>query len=524
MGLWLKQSTAITVKIGPFIDDADGKTAEVALTLTQADIRLSKNGANIAQKNEANNATTDELGYYDCPLDATDTGTLGILQLFVHEAGALPVFHEYMVVPANVWDSFFGADKLDVNTAELANIDFGATMKASINTEVDNALNTAIPGGPTADSVNERVKAIDDKLPTNYIMGSSVVTDKDDEIDAIKAKTDLIPADIATQLDTNVPAIKAKTDNLPSDPADESLLEAEINANEAKIDTLQTAVTAIQNNTRFTAAVPTYMTKPDAGNEAYRIACNMYDTIGNMEDPDDNEVMIRVMEDDGTYMTANLYKENTLTNALDNATDQVAFPAASGWKALEREATGKFYCFYKVTSVATEETLTSEFGWEESNVAIYQSRSTEVADIHGDLTAILADTVAIKAKTDNLPVDPADESLLETEINANETKIDTLQTDITAIKGYIDTEIAAIKAVTDTLTLAAIADAVHDEVTEGTITMRQAVRLMLSMLASKSSGGGTNTLVYQDYGGTKPRLTFTVDANGNRSAVVSDAT
>ena len=34
---------------------------------------------------------------------------------------------------------------------------------------------------------------------------------------AIKAKTDLIPADIATQLDTNVPAIKAKTDLIPAD-------------------------------------------------------------------------------------------------------------------------------------------------------------------------------------------------------------------------------------------------------------------------------------------------------------------
>jgi hypothetical protein len=31
---------------------------------------------------------------------------------------------------------------------------------------------------------------------------------------AIKAKTDLIPADIVTQLDTNIPAIKAKTDKM----------------------------------------------------------------------------------------------------------------------------------------------------------------------------------------------------------------------------------------------------------------------------------------------------------------------
>lgn len=34
-----------------------------------------------------------------------------------------------------------------------------------INAEVDNALNTAIPGAPTADSINERIAAIDDIVP-----------------------------------------------------------------------------------------------------------------------------------------------------------------------------------------------------------------------------------------------------------------------------------------------------------------------------------------------------------------------
>jgi len=44
------------------------------------------------------------------------------------------------------------------------------------------------------------------KLPTNYIMGSSVQTAKDDEIDAIKAIVDIIPAeitDVATGDDAN---------------------------------------------------------------------------------------------------------------------------------------------------------------------------------------------------------------------------------------------------------------------------------------------------------------------------------
>jgi hypothetical protein len=117
---WLKQSTAVTLKIGPAIDEDDGKTAETGLTIAQADVRLSKNGGNMAQKNEATSCTHDEIGVYDCPIDATDTNTLGRLQLFVHESGALPIWHEYMVVPANVWDSFFGADYLHTNVAEIS--------------------------------------------------------------------------------------------------------------------------------------------------------------------------------------------------------------------------------------------------------------------------------------------------------------------------------------------------------------------------------------------------------------------
>jgi len=113
--MWLKQSTAITAKIGPFIDDTDGKTAETGLTIAQADVRLSKNGGDIAQKNEATSCTHDELGIYGCPIDTTDTATLGRLQLWVHKSGALPVWHEFMVVPANVWDSMFGSDMLKVD-------------------------------------------------------------------------------------------------------------------------------------------------------------------------------------------------------------------------------------------------------------------------------------------------------------------------------------------------------------------------------------------------------------------------
>lgn len=113
---WLKQNTAVTIKFGPFVDDTDGKTAETALTISQGDIKLSKNGGTLTQTNNAAGATHDALGYYGVPLDTTDTNTLGTLRVVVSESGALPVWQDFMIVPANVYDSLVGGtDNLDVS-------------------------------------------------------------------------------------------------------------------------------------------------------------------------------------------------------------------------------------------------------------------------------------------------------------------------------------------------------------------------------------------------------------------------
>ena len=111
--MFLKQATEITVKIGPFLDDADAVTPEAALVLSQADVRLSKNGGDFAQKNNADACVYDENGWYNCTLDITDTGTLGRLQLSVLEAGALMVWHEYIVVEPETYDLLYGTGLLE---------------------------------------------------------------------------------------------------------------------------------------------------------------------------------------------------------------------------------------------------------------------------------------------------------------------------------------------------------------------------------------------------------------------------
>lgn len=71
-----------------------------------------------------------------------------------------------------------------------------------------------------------------------------------------------------------------------------------------------------------------------------------------------------------------------------------------------------------------------------------------------------------------------------------------------------------------------IADALLDRTAgvETGLTLRQWLRLAASVLFGKASGLATTTAVYRDFGDTKDRITATVDADGNRSAVTRDAT
>lgn len=143
---YVPQSKAITVKIGPFVDSTDGVTAETALTVSGTDVRLSKNGGNFAARNDTSNCPHDEIGYYDCSLNGTDTNTIGRLLLAVNESGAAPVWHEFMVVHSDA----YGLMMSGTDIANFSNLDTTVSSRAS-SSEINNVVSSGDANWATAD-------------------------------------------------------------------------------------------------------------------------------------------------------------------------------------------------------------------------------------------------------------------------------------------------------------------------------------------------------------------------------------
>ena len=145
-----------------------------------------------------------------------------------------------------------------------------------------------------------------------------------------------------------------------------------------------------------------------------------------------------------------------------------------------------------------------------------------------------ADLAAVHAKTTNLPTDPADESLIIAATDAIMTRLGapagaSVAADVAAVKS----DTAAVLADTGTdgvvvasasktgyaLSTAGVDAVLDDTIGDGTITARQALRVILAALAGKLSGAATATITIRNLADSANVVVATVDADGNRSAV-----
>jgi len=150
--------------------------------------------------------------------------------------------------------------------AGLTAIPWNSSWDAEVQSEVADALDVAVPGSPTANSINERVKAIDNKLPSlDYLMGTSDATGALDSsgLAAINAEVD-------TALDTAI----------PGSPAPNSINER-IKAIDTVTDDMKMKDTTISSiTTPDTVFVLTNgLTADDDPNYA---VCSIYDTTGSV--------------------------------------------------------------------------------------------------------------------------------------------------------------------------------------------------------------------------------------------------
>jgi hypothetical protein len=276
----LKQSTASQeVLLGPFLDDTDGKTAETGLTIANTDIKVWKSGGTSEASKNSGGATHIAGGRYYAVLDATDTDTLGPLEINVHVSGALPVKLRCLVMGVNAYDALVaGTDVLWTDTIQLSGTaqtarDIGASVIVGTNNDKTGYSLASAP--PTAAAIADQVW--DELLNGHNGAGSTGAWIKATgdtvgltftDVSAIKAKTDNLPSDPADAsdiassfgtvntkldtiddlLDTEVAAIKAKTDNLPADPADASDIAS-------SFSTLSTAVAALPTASSIATAI-----------------------------------------------------------------------------------------------------------------------------------------------------------------------------------------------------------------------------------------------------------------------------
>jgi hypothetical protein len=133
---YLKENTATRITVGPFYDVTDGITPEIALTVTGCWLTFIVDDAGVptlvldvaptasAGNNDMVHITSDAGGYYDLELTAANTNYTGRATLSIHDTDVhLPVFHEFQIVSANVYDSLFtDGDVLDTSVTQLGGV------------------------------------------------------------------------------------------------------------------------------------------------------------------------------------------------------------------------------------------------------------------------------------------------------------------------------------------------------------------------------------------------------------------
>lgn len=181
----LSESTAARRRVFlHLVDVTDGFTPETGEASGQP--QISKNGGAFASTSATLTAVANGLYYVE--LTTGELDTLGLIAVRYKSANT----REFQTLGQVVAFDPFDAAGLGLSRLDAAITTRSTVTTAEVNTEVDNALNTAIPGSPTANSINERLATMDDA----YTAARAAL------LDALDAdiSTRATPADVAAEI------------------------------------------------------------------------------------------------------------------------------------------------------------------------------------------------------------------------------------------------------------------------------------------------------------------------------------
>lgn len=130
---FLKTNTATRITVGPFLDKTDGISPELSLTVTSCHLTLVIDDAGVPTlvldadatasggSNDMVHVTDDNAGFYDLEITAAQTNYLGRAILSINDVAAhCPVFHEFLILSAQAFDSLCGTGSLSANVKAVS--------------------------------------------------------------------------------------------------------------------------------------------------------------------------------------------------------------------------------------------------------------------------------------------------------------------------------------------------------------------------------------------------------------------
>jgi hypothetical protein len=274
----LKQSTQVVISFGPFLLNTDGVTLVINLVGTGANqtentstgIRISKNGGAFAARAATATASTyDAFGNYLVTLKTGDVDTLGVLRVqYANGAAFCPVWKDYLVVAANIYDSLVGGgDVLDVSAIQILGTAISTPATAGIlDVNAKNWVNQAIvtpavTGVPKVDLVDWLGSAPDalssGKLPADVklwlaVAPNALVQGKIDAEASVRSGTAQAGAAGTITLDASASAVTDFYKGMML------LIVSATGVGQARL------CTAYNGSTKVASVAPNWATNPDA--------------------------------------------------------------------------------------------------------------------------------------------------------------------------------------------------------------------------------------------------------------------